>query len=137
DIIISDTEPSNPIEGMVWLDSSSGPPYHFYVYTNGAWQRTHFDSLEELDPDQHTLIQKSYQAIRDLDEDGKLTRYERSVVRGELANIIGKHLAPSESMPTIEQIDSNGVGMLYALRKQAIDLGIPKTDDLYERVGNA
>lgn len=137
DIIISETEPSNPTEGMTWLDISKGPPYKLYVYTNGAWQRTDYENLQELDPEQYTVVQQSYQAIRDLDEDNKLTRYERSVVRGEIADITGKYLNTSDSMPTIDAIDFDGVGSLYTLRKEARDVGIETSDPAYTRTATA
>ena len=137
DTIVSPTEPPNPVEGMIWLKNSGDPPYRFYIYKNGQWQTTDFDSLEEMDPDSYNKVKDAYNAITDLDMDNRITRYERSVVRGELANIIGTYLSNTDNMPTIEEIDANGVGDLYAIRKQARDVGVPTTDERYTQIATA
>lgn len=137
DIERGPTEPSNPSEDMVWLDTSGEEPYQLYIYKGGRWRRTDYESLEELDPEQYTIIKDSQQAIRDLDNDGVLTRYERSVIRGEIANIIGDYLNGNENMPTITQIDAGQVGDLYALRQESRDLGLPTNNATYVRVGTA
>ncbi len=137
DIERGPTEPSNPSEDMVWLDTSGEEPYQLYIYKGGRWRRTDYESLEELDPEQYTIIKDSQQAIRDLDNDGVLTRYERSVIRGEIANIIGDYLNGDEKMPTITQIDAGQVGDLYALRQESRDLGLPTNNATYVRVGTA
>jgi hypothetical protein len=137
DIVMSGTEPTTPEEGMVWLDTSGTPPYKFSTYKGGDWKKTYYDSLEELDPTAYTEVTASYQAVKDLDMDSKLTRYERSVIRGELAKITGKYLAHTEAMPTITEIDSNQIGDLYTLRVEARDVGILTSNTKYTSVGNA
>lgn len=72
-----------------------------------------------------------------MDLDNRLTRYERSVVRGELANIIGVYLSATDDMPTLAEVDANGVGSLYTLRQQAREIGVPITDADYVKLGDA
>lgn len=137
DITISDTPPENPTEGTLWMNTSGEPPYRLYIYKNGNWDPTDYDSLRQLDPDAYDKIQDTYNAITDLDLDNRLTRYERSVVRGELANIIGVYLSATDDMPTLAEVDANGVGSLYTLRQQAREIGVPITDADYVKLGDA
>ncbi|APZ82548.1 tail protein [Bacillus phage vB_BsuM-Goe3] len=137
DTVVSPTEPANPVEGMIWLKNSGEPPYRFYIYKDGGWQTTDFDSLESLDPDSYNRVKDAYNAITDLDMDNKITRYERSVIRGELANILGVYLSDTDNMPTIDTVDASGAGDLYSIRKQARDVGVPTNDAKYVQIGAA
>lgn len=137
DVIVSATEPANPVNGTIWLNTSGQPPYRFYMYKDGVWETTDYDSLESLDPEAYDKVRDAYNAITDLDMDNRLTRYERSVVRGELANIIGTYLSSTAAMPTIEEVDASGVGALYSIRQQARDIGVSTSNTNYVRLGTA
>lgn len=137
DATITNTSPSNPKEGMIWLDTSGQPPYRFYIYRNGSWQPTDFESLQDMDPDSWQKVEDAYNGVTSLDDDGKVTRYERSVIRGEIGVITGVYLASTAAMPTLDQVDANGTGDLYAIRKRSRDLGLPTTDATYVRLGTA
>ncbi|QIW88690.1 putative minor structural protein II [Bacillus phage P59] len=136
DITPSPTPPANPTEGMLWLDTSKDP-YRLKIRRGTSWDPEGPSNLNELDPDAYQKVTDAYNGITDLDSQGKLTRYERSVVRGELANIIGKFLGNAEAMPTIATIDASGVGQAYAIRKSARDLGVPTSHTTYTNFGNA
>jgi hypothetical protein len=138
DVVSSPTEPDNPVDGMVWMDTSK-KPYQFYLYrsANGRFEPVGFTTLEELDPDANGKVEDAYNGITDLDSGNKLTRFERGVVRSELAEIVGKYLNASDSMPTTSQIDSGGVGQAYAIRKTARDIGVPTAGSDYVNFTNA
>lgn len=103
----------------------------------GRFEPTGATSLAQLDPDAAQQVEDAYNAVTDLDSDGKLTRYERSVVRGEIANITGIYLGPTASMPTLATVDAGGAGALYTIRQQSRDLGLPTNNATYVRLGNA
>jgi hypothetical protein len=136
DITPSPTPPVNPTEGMLWLDTSQDP-YRLKIRKGTSWVNEGPSNLNELDPDSYQKVTDAYNGITDLDNQGKLTRYERSVVRGELANIIGKFLGNAEAMPTIATVDASGIGQAYAIRKSARDIGIPTSHATYTNFGNA
>jgi hypothetical protein len=137
DFVPSPTPPENPKEGTVWLNTSGNAPYRFYVYKSGEWKSTDYESLEQLDPEEYNKVQDAFTGITNLDSDTKLTRYERSVVRGELGTITGKYLASTEEMPTLEEIDANQIGQAFTIRESARDIGIPATDPTYVNFGDA
>lgn len=137
EIIVSDVEPSSPVDGSIWLNTSGEPPYRFYTYKGGQWVPTDYESLEELDPEQFAKLLETHTAIMNLDNDNKLTRYERSIVRSEIATITGKTLSPTDTMPTISQIDAGEVGELYALRQEAREAGVDTSSLVYARTATA
>jgi hypothetical protein len=136
DITVSPTQPTNTFENMIWADSSSSP-YKFYIFKSGKFEPTGPINLEQLDPDAAQQVEDAYNGITDLDSAGKLTRYERSVVRGELAAIVGKALGNTEAMPVLATIDGSGIGQAYAIRKSARDIGIPTSHATYVNFGSA
>jgi len=75
-----------------------------------------------------------------LGSDGKITRFERSLVRGYIADIIGKFLNPADSMPTLLDIDKDtyNAGKLYAIRRTARKIGLNlATSANYKPMGDA
>jgi len=138
DITSSPVQPTNPTDGMIWMDTSSSP-YKFYVYraSTGKFEPTGPINLEQLDPDAAQQVEDAYNGINDLGADNKLTRYERAVVRGDLATIVGKFLNNTDSMPSLATIDSSGVGEAYSIRKAARDIGMPTSNTAYVNYGNA
>ena len=137
DITPSNTAPANPTENMLWLDTSKTPP-RLMIYKSG-WKPEGPSSLFELDPDADQKVEDAWNGIVSLDDDGKLTKFERSIVRGELANIVGKYLKNTDAMPTLAVIDgtTHNVGQAYTIRKSARDIGIPTTDTAYKNFGDA
>lgn len=79
-------------------------------------------------------------SLDSLGSDGKITRFERSLVRGYIADIIGKFLNPNEAMPTLAQIDADSynAGKLYAVRRTARKIGLNTTASVnYKPLGDA
>jgi len=75
-----------------------------------------------------------------LGSDGKITRFERSLVRGYIADIVGKFLNYNEAMPTLAQIDADAynAGKLYAVRRTARKIGMNLTSSVnYKPLGDA
>jgi hypothetical protein len=69
-------------------------------------------------------IDNALTQLSELADDSKITRFERSIVRGDLADITGLWLAPTDAMPALTAIDSGTVGQLHSLRRQAKNLGM-------------
>jgi len=138
DITSSPVQPTNPTDGMIWMDTSSSP-YKFFVYraSTGKFEPTGPINLEQLDPDAAQQVEDAYNGVNDLGADNKLTRYERAVVRGDLATIVGKFLANTESMPNLAAIDAGGVGEAYSIRKAARDIGMSTSNTAYVSFGSA
>lgn len=138
DIATSPTPPENPTDGMIWVNTSQ-EPFKFYIYreTTGEWEQTGPLNLSQLDPDAAQQVKDAYNGVTDLDSDSKLTRYERSVVRAEIANIVGRFLESNESMPTLEEIDASQLGQAYAIRKAARDIGVSSVNEFFVNFGNA
>ncbi|ALA07787.1 putative tail fiber I [Bacillus phage BC01] len=75
-----------------------------------------------------------------LGSDGKLTRFERSLVRGYIADIIGKYLNPTDTMPSLANIDADSynAGKLYAIRRTARKIGLNLASSTnYKPMGDA
>lgn len=87
---------------------------------------TDFNSSPE---DTQGQIDEIKDSVDSIGADGKITRFERSLVRGYIADIIGKYLNPTDAMPTIDQIDNNNynAGKLYAIRMTARKIGLNTT----------
>ncbi|AMO26009.1 hypothetical protein Blue_186 [Bacillus phage Deep Blue] len=75
-----------------------------------------------------------------LGSDGKITRFERSLVRGYIADITGKYLNPTDVMPPLTDIDKDtySLGKLYAIRRTARKIGLNlATSANYKPMGDA
>lgn len=85
-------------------------------------------------------VDKINDSLDALGSDGKITRFERSLVRGYIADIVGKFLNPTDAMPTLAQIDADtyNAGKLYAVRRMARKLGMNlATSPNYKPLGDA
>ncbi|AIW03320.1 tail fiber protein [Bacillus phage Mater] len=71
------------------------------------------------------------------DDPTKLNRYRRALTRAELAVIVGRFLDSTEAMPTIAQMDANGLGQVYQLRRDAKSVGMASMNTLYVNFENA
>lgn len=124
---IPTTQPSNPVEGSLWLNTEDN---QVYIYHNNAW-KLFTDGLQQQ-------INNLSQAMIDLGDDTKITRFERSLIRGDIADITGLWLNPTDSMPSLSEIDAGNAGSLHALRKSAIDVGVDTgSGSKYETLGNS
>ncbi|ALA13026.1 tail protein [Bacillus phage TsarBomba] len=85
-------------------------------------------------------VDKINDSLDALGSDGKITRFERSLVRGYIADIIGKFLAYNEAMPTLAQIDADtyNAGKLYSIRRMARKIGMNLSTSVnYKPLGDA
>jgi len=79
-------------------------------------------------------------SLESLGSDGKITRFERSLVRGYIADIVGKFLNYNEAMPTLAQIDADtyNAGKLYSIRRTARKIGMNLSTSVnYKPLGDA
>lgn len=83
-----------------------------------AWKAAPEDTQGQIDNINTT--------ISDLGADNKITRFERSMVRGDIFDITGAYMAPTDTMPTLATIDgaSYNKGSLFSLRQAAINIGV-------------
>lgn len=85
-------------------------------------------------------VDKINDSLDALGSDGKITRFERSLVRGYIADIVGKYLNYNEAMPTLAQIDNDNynAGKLYSIRRMARKIGLnTTTSPNYKPLGDA
>lgn len=115
-----------PTDGMLWCLTSGSAPYLVYRYnaTTAHWDNTTYTSLSGMDPTASGQLSTAYNGVNDLGDDSKVTRYERSIVRGQLADITGLWLNPTDIIPSLATVDASSVGSLHALRKSATDIGV-------------
>jgi len=71
------------------------------------------------------------------DDPARITRYQRAVIRGDIAVLIGKFLAPTDSMPSLTQIDQDAKGQVYTIRRDARNVGMATLNTLYVNYENA
>ncbi|AEW47696.1 putative tail fiber 1 [Bacillus phage BCU4] len=85
-------------------------------------------------------VDKIADSLESLGSDGKITRFERSLVRGYIADIVGKFLNYNEAMPTLAQIDNDNynAGKLYSIRRMARKIGLNLSTSVnYKPLGDA
>jgi len=128
DAFVAGTQPTNPVEGMLWVDTSTTPS-KLKIYKLGVWVPQTL-SLVDLDPDYGA--QKG--RIDDLIDDAKLSHTER----GDLATILyelipilpatGTALAQAgTSADTAAELFTGATwqaGLIYQTRKAALDVGL-------------
>ncbi len=104
-----------------------------------AWSEAPEDIQGQIDKNNDDInnINLSLDA---LGNDGKLTRFERSLVRGYIADITGKYLNPTDTLPSLANIDADtyNAGKLYAIRRTARKIGMNLTTSVnYKPMGDA
>lgn len=103
------------------------------------WVPSPEDTQDQIDKNNNDInnINLSLDA---LGNDGKLTRFERSLVRGYIADITGKYLNPTDTLPSLANIDADtyNAGKLYAIRRTARKIGMNLTTSVnYKPMGDA
>lgn len=128
DAFVAGTQPSNPIEGMLWVDTSTTPS-KLKIYKLGTWVPQTL-SLIDLDPDYGAQKGK----IDDLIDDAKLSHTER----GDLATILYELIPVLPSTGTALSLAGTSAdtaaelfagatwqtGLVYQIRKAALDVGL-------------
>lgn len=132
DAVVSGTAPSNPDEGMLWLNDKV-----LKQYTNGTWVTVTLDILR-MDEVLKTTINSIKETLGNISADGKLSFIDRKVIAQNIGEIIGEMPSTSMSSKTIlpdyTVLDSKGVGTFSFLRSTALSVGITKDDTVYKEM---
>lgn len=132
DAVVSGTAPSNPDEGMLWLNDKV-----LKQYTNGTWQTVTLDILR-MDEVLKTTINSIKETLGNISADGKLSFIDRKVIAQNVGEIIGEMPSTSKSsktvLPDYTVLDSKGVGTFSFLRSTALSVGITKDDTVYKEM---
>ena len=132
DAVVSGTAPSNPDEGMLWLNDKV-----LKQYTNGKWVTVTLDILK-MDEVLKTTINSIKETLGNISADGKLSFIDRKVVAKNMGEIIGEMPSTSKSsmsvLPDYTVLDSKGVGTFSFLRSTALSVGITKDEHIYKEM---
>ena len=132
DAVVSGTAPSNPDEGMLWLNDKV-----LKQYTNGKWVTVTLDILE-MDEALGITINGIKETLGNISADGKLSFIDRKVVSKNMGEIIGEMPSTSKTsmsvLPAYTSLDSKGVGTFSFLRSTALSVGITKDDRVYKEM---
>ena len=132
DAVVSGTAPSNPDEGMLWLNDKV-----LKQYTNGKWVTVTLDILK-MDEVLKTTINSIKETLGNISADGKLSFIDRKVVAKNMGEIIGEMPSTSKTsmsvLPAYTVLDSKGVGTFSFLRSTALSVGITKDDTVYKEM---
>ena len=132
DAVVSGTAPSNPDEGMLWLNDNV-----LKQYTNGTWQTVTLDILR-MDEALGITINSIKETLGNISADGKLSFIDRKVIAQNVGEIIGEMPSTSKSsktvLPDYTVLDSKGVGTFSFLRSTALSVGITKDDTVYKEM---
>ena len=132
DAVVSGTAPSNPDEGMLWLNDKV-----LKQYTNGKWVTVTLDILE-MDEALGITINGIKETLGNISADGKLSFIDRKVVSKNIGEIIGEMPSTSKTsmsvLPDYTTLDSKGVGTFSFLRSTALSIGITKDDRVYKEM---
>lgn len=114
---------------------------HILVQGNSPvnWVPAPEDTQREIDGINNDVkdIRTSVDALGD---DGKLTRFERSLIRSWIADITGTYYNPTDVPVPLTEIDkpTYGKGKLYSIRQQARNIGLDiATSPYYKKLGDA
>ena len=132
DAVVSGTAPSNPDEGMLWLNDKV-----LKQYTNGKWVTVTLDILK-MDEVLKTTINSIKETLGNISADGKLSFIDRKVISQNVGEIIGEMPSTSKTsmsvLPAYTVLDSKGVGTFSFLRSTALSVGITKDDTVYKEM---
>ena len=132
DAVVSGTAPSNPDEGMLWLNDKV-----LKQYTNGKWVTVTLDILK-MDEALGITINSIKETLGNISADGKLSFIDRKVVSKNIGEIIGEMPSTSKTsmsvLPAYTVLDSKGVGTFSFLRSTALSVGITKDDTVYKEM---
>ena len=132
DAVVSGTAPSNPDEGMLWLNDKV-----LKQYTNGKWVTVTLDILK-MDEALGITINSIKETLGNISADGKLSFIDRKVVSKNIGEIIGEMPSTSKSsmsvLPDYTTLDSKGVGTFSFLRSTALSVGITKDEHIYKEM---
>lgn len=114
---------------------------HILVQGNSPvnWVPAPEDTQREIDG-LNTSVGDIRTSVDALGDDGKLTRFERSLIRSWIADITGTYYNPTDVPVPLTEIDkpTYGKGKLYSIRQQARNIGLDTTaSPYYKKLGDA
>ncbi|MEK5051510.1 phage head spike fiber domain-containing protein [Bacillus sp. FSL P2-0099] len=126
DAIRSGTAPKNPVDGMLWIDTSVTPNIlKSWSAVSNKWVEQTL-SIGGLDPNFDKDVQNLKQFVTDASNDGIIQTSEKLNVKLLLVEITGDILAGT-TLPTLATIDTAKGGQVYLARAEARAAGIPIT----------
>lgn len=132
DAVVSGTAPSNPDEGMLWLNDKV-----LKQYTNGTWKTVTLD-ISKMDEALAETIKNMKETLGNISNDGILTFIDRQTIASNVGSIIGE--MPSTSavsmavLPNYTALDSKGTGTFAFLRHTARDIGMDEESTFFKEM---
>jgi hypothetical protein len=84
DGIVTGNQPTSPVNGELWLDSSVTP----YPMLK-EWNGTQWNNIGEMDATLSTSLNTINTQLNNMTDDGKLDFNERQQIKNDISNIIG------------------------------------------------
>ena len=156
DAIVSVEEPTDPTNGTLWIDISTGEDEGIlkqYIIRDGEdkgqWVTVKLN-MEYLNPELSETVKFVNKQLTDMGDDGLLTYGERVELSKMIAEITGESpstttsitVGYTNSLPTPETLDSGGSGgtffkYRYSARQVGINEGKDKGNPIYANLENA
>lgn len=132
DAVVSGTAPSNPDEGMLWLNDKV-----LKQYTNGTWKTVTLD-ISKMDEALAETIKNMKETLGNISNDGILTFIDRQTIASNVGSIIGEMPSTSAKsmsvLPSYTALDSQGVGTFAFLRHTARDIGMDEESSFFKEM---
>src|SRR5690606_1307610 len=130
DAIISGTEPTSKVVGTLWIDESVNPKL-IKRWDGNVW----LVIGEILDEGTGETIVDITETLGNMANDNIIDYNERQVIKDKLTEIIGYIIADTTTtLPTTTVLDRDAKGGFYAVRKSALNAGLPSNDTRYIEV---
>jgi hypothetical protein len=130
DGIVTGNQPTSPVNGELWLDSSVTP----YPMLK-EWNGTQWNNIGEMDATLSTSLNTINTQLNNMTDDGKLDFNERQQIKNDISNIIGYVITDATTtLPTTTTLDNSGSGSFYQVRKFAKNAGVSTSHADYVNV---
>lgn len=138
DALVAGSQPAVTKPGQLWLDTSATPPI-LKRYDNGLWQELKLDVMK-LDEGLKKTVENVLQTLGSIATDNSLNYSDRLILLNDLNRLIGKIVSTAETnsypteLPSVADLDRDGLGTLAVTRKSATSVGIKENDRVYTQV---
>ena len=138
DALVAGSQPAVTKPGQLWLDTSATPPI-LKRYDNGLWQELKLDVMK-LDEGLKKTVENVLQTLGSIATDNSLNYSDRIILLNDLNRLIGKIVSTAETnsypteLPSVTDLDRDGLGTLAITRKSATSVGIKENDRVYTQV---
>lgn len=138
DALVAGSQPAVTKPGQLWLDTSATPPI-LKRYDNGLWQELKLDVMK-LDEGLKKTVENVLQTLGSIATDNSLNYSDRLILLNDLNRLIGKIVSTAETnsypteLPSVADLDRDGLGTLAITRKSATSVGIKENDRVYTQV---